>query len=77
MKQAKCVKLTATRQFIAELVAGRLNPMRAVNPLDKELKNHYIHYNADKDVFEIIYYTDDCPEGITPEEIGNIEFGYN
>lgn len=73
-EELKCVKLTATRQFIASIVAGWLEPMIAVTSLNPALKNHYVYYNGDKDLFEIIYYTDDCPEGTTPVEISLIEF---
>jgi hypothetical protein len=73
IKEIKCVKLTATRQFIASVIAGWIE-LKPVSCLNKELKNQYVHYNSDKDLFEIIYYSDDCPEGANPEEISPMEF---
>ena len=70
----KCVRLRATRQAIAEFVAGWLPPLKPIKPLDKKFKNHYVYYNSDRDVFEIIYWTDDCPEGVVPEDIEPPEF---
>ena len=65
----KCVRIRVTRQVIASFVAGWLPSHKPILRLDKKFKNHCVYYNSDKDVFEIIYYTDDCPEGVVLEDI--------
>ena len=67
----KCVRLKVTRQAIVDFVAGWLPPCKPISSLDKKFKNHYVYYNSDRDVFEIICWTDDCPEGAVPEDIGS------
>lgn len=68
------VRLVFTSRWVAEVVAGRIDMFSAVEKLPDRFKYSYVYYDVEKNLFSVVYWSDDAVEGEIPVKLFPLEF---